>query len=607
MKKNINKINQYLLETHPTIWNTKIVWVLLMALALHIIFFVFGFTALANPKILHEHDAKSIFFKNGSIFIGIILSILLIVIWLIYLLKNNAFKNFYPNTRLKLFKQFICYFIILFSSSSFYLSYNQGLKNYISLKYNDDSLSKDIEISNDAALFFSINFDDYTITQRRHPYPFNKLYCQVYHGSIPDFRADNRLIESNSDLVTSQLDSLKPHLSFLDTKYYFYTLYSKKGTLNQGYTDSTYRGFVFYKTKDTVKTYYYKDSIFDVSKYVKSANPSYYNFSKTFYTPKKETTNEIENYNDYYAYEEYSDYNTTYYNTMYSSDNEIRNKKNFELLKRNNPEEIKNLLNDFLIIANKYEIKHNLTTKKWFNLVYHPNDFELKSLIRGEKKIDLEFVSNVEKSADEGFYKNHITDYYLENDALHNTFENIEEIKASKPYLDGIDFFIWFSLLFSSIIFMFRVTDLKILLFTIISTGVLVLFITLLTVFYSYLTDLNNDKAGFFISYLTLFIGTIILSIPVFFSKKIKKIIVGICLNISIIGFILYILLIINTISLHQSEICRENNIYITSKNCYTLLNSLGFIWSYVLFVINLIFIYFYTAIIKKWKALPEG
>jgi hypothetical protein len=407
-----------------------------------------------------------------------------------------------------------------------------------------------------------------------------------------------------SNLASLQIDSLKPHLSFLDTKYYFYTLYTKEGTLNQGITDSTYRGFVFYKIKDATKTYYYKDSIFDVSKYVKSANPSYYNFSKIFYTPRKQVSNEIENYSDY---NEFIDYSGTQYYTNFSPENEIRSKKNFELLNRNNPEEIQKMLNDFLIIANKYEIKHNLTPEKWFNLVYHPNDFELKSLIKGEKKIELEFALKAEKNANESFYKNHITNYYLENDALHNAFENIEEIKASTPYLDGFDFFLWLSFFFSSIILMFRVTDLKILLFTIISIGVLVLFITLLTVFYDYIIDLNNNHTGFFISYLTLFIGTIILSIPIFFSKKIKKTIVGICLNISIVGFILYILLIITTISLHQSEICRENNIYITDKNCYTLFNSLGLIWSYVLFVINLIFIYFYTAIIKKWKALPEG
>jgi hypothetical protein len=604
MKKIINKTNQYLLENHPTIWNTKIVWVLLSALALHLIFFVFGFIALTNAKILHEIDAKSIFFKNGTVFISVILSILLIVVWLIYLFKNNAFKSFYPTTRLKLFKLFICYIIIIFCSSSFYLSYNQGLKSYISYKHSDDLLSKEIEISNDAALFFSINLDDYTIDQRRHPYPFNKLYCQMYQGSFVDFRANNGLNVYDTNLASSQIDSLKPHLEFLDTKYYFYTLYTKEGTLNQGVTDSTYRGFVFYKIKDTIKTYYYKDSIFDVSKYVKSANPTYYNFSKIFYTPRKQELNVIENYNEYTEYESYIGNQN---NTNFSIENEIRNKKNSELLNRNNPEEIRKVLNDFLTIANKHEIKHNLTLEKWFNLVYHPNDFELKSLIKGEKDIDFEYPLKAAENANNSFYENHITDYYLENDALYNTFQNIEDIKASTPYLDGIDFFIWFSFFFSSIILMFRVTDLKILLFTIISIGVLTLFITLLTVLYAYIIDFNNENTGFFISYLTLFIGTIILSIPIFFSKKIKKIIVGICLNISIIGFILYIFLIITIISLHQSAICRENNIYIGDTDCYTLYNSLGFIWSYVLFVINLIFIYFYTAFIKNWKALPEG
>ena len=64
MKKFIYKTNQYLLERYPTIWNTKLVWMLSIALVLHLIFFVFGLFTLVNPKMLQDSNVEYIFFEN---------------------------------------------------------------------------------------------------------------------------------------------------------------------------------------------------------------------------------------------------------------------------------------------------------------------------------------------------------------------------------------------------------------------------------------------------------------------------------------------------------------------------------------------------------------
>ena len=49
MKTYFTKIDQYLLENYPTIWNTKIVWMLLVNVIIHILFFFIGFVKSA-PK-----------------------------------------------------------------------------------------------------------------------------------------------------------------------------------------------------------------------------------------------------------------------------------------------------------------------------------------------------------------------------------------------------------------------------------------------------------------------------------------------------------------------------------------------------------------------------
>jgi len=150
---------------------------------------------------------------------------------------------------------------------------------------------------------------------------------------------------------------------------------------------------------------------------------------------------------------------------------------------------------------------------------------------------------------------------------------------------------------------MFRVTNLRILLFSIITTGVLATFISLLILLYTFLVSSSN--VDYFIPYLILMIGSIILSIPLFFIDSVKKTLSGICLNITIGGFVLYVLLIIGIISMHQSDFCRTENYY--DENCFVLIDYLGMTTSYILFIAGFVFIYFYSGVIKKWRALPEG
>ncbi|MEM5564443.1 hypothetical protein WNY78_04990 [Psychroserpens sp. AS72] len=598
MKKFIFKTNQYLLERYPTIWNTKLVWMLSIAILLHIVFFVFGLFTLANPKMLQERNVQSIFFENGSIFLSIVISILLLVAWVIYMFKNNAFKNFYPSTRLKLFGQFISYIIIIFSCTTFYISYQYGMKTQIIATYPDEQVNKEIEIANDAALFLSEDIADYTLNKRRFPKPFYELYC-----------------EDNSKFI----DYDKSYLSFEEDDYQYYSLRTIEtpidepfnNTIIEGSSDSYQNtGYVFNKTTDSIRTYYFKDSVVNVQGLVKTAFPSYYNMSSTFFVSRNDTLNDDDDYKYDYSYNDYNyndyldyDYN---YKTSFSLRDRLRNKRNYELLERNDKQEIKQLLEDFLKFSNYYKIDHSLTTVGWLNLVYHPNNFEVKNFIRDEAKSEYDYpeVIAVDRTKTEEFYYNHLTDYHYENSALRNVFENIESIKASDP-LESIHVFMWIAFFFAAIIFVFRVTGLKQLLFSIITVGVLTLTISLVAALIFYLAG-NGDAAEYFMVYLILVIATLILLIPIVFYKRIKKLVVAICLNISIVAFPLYILLILVIINMHQLDACNK---YYRDINyhCNTIFDLFEFGWSWILFFCGIIFIFFYTKIIKNWKSLPEG
>ncbi len=576
MKKYTHKINQYLLENFPTIWNTRIVWMLSISLFIHLIFYALGCVTLTDVELLHERNAKEIYFKNGVVFFNIILSTILIVIWLIYLFKNNAFKNFYPTSKVKLFSQFVSYLVIIFFATTFYYSYNAGLKSFINSAYPDDEIANEIEKVNNTAVFFPNPIQKYTLDNLTFPSPFDTLYC-----------------EKRIDLIDESL----PFIHFLDT-YQFYTL-SKKTEISHDKNNITrqvnHKNYLYYDRNDTIITYYFKDKVVDVSSYLKTTAPSYYNFSTTFFVS--------DDFIDDYSYSE---------EIIGISRKEERlknrNKQIYELLNRKDKAEIKQMLVDATSIFEKYHIAKNLDVNKWFELIYKPNNFEITSILRTKKrdKFESTYIDR-EQTEKEKFIKDHTTDFYIETDNLHTVYYNIEKIKKENYYEGSIHFFIWLTFILSVMIFIYRITSIKTVLLSLVTMGILAIFISLLIALRSFMFKGSSSNVEFFASYVSLIIGLLIFIIPIVFLKRIKKNIVAIFMNISIAIFPLILLLIVAIISMHQRVNCKELYGYSTSDNCFTLIESIGIYLSYILFILSIVFVYFYSSIIKKWKALPEG
>ena len=601
MKKFIYKTNQYLLERYPTIWNTRLVWMLLSAFILHLLFFIVGFLSLTNPELLHEYGVKDLFFRNGTVYFTTMVSILLLVGWLIYMFKNNGFKNFYPTSNSKLFGQIISYILIIYSCSTFFLSYNYGIKSYISVTYPDNKVEKEIEVANDVAMFFSENVSDYTIDKRNYPQLFFDLYCETTEEFI-----DKNLPFEEFSGVSYQFYNLKTkEIPTVDRNQYIAYEYNTE-------TDSTLLTPVYTTVKGEITVLYLKDSVVDIKPHLNTIKPNYYNASSTFFVSSNDTLNDSDFKNHMHNSLIYNEYDNNYYDDkQHSLRGFYRNKRNYELLNRKDKNEINALFEDFLKFSKNYRIPHNISSTEWTNLVYHPNNFEVKHFIRTEPKGDYPYVNSVitqERTQFEQYYIERETDFYYNNKALENVFENIENIKASTPFLDSIHFFMWFAFFFASIIFMFRTTGLKPLLFSIITTGVLALIVALLAAFFSFVISTDSDSLTYVLLYFLLILGTIIILIPILFSDKIHKMVVGICLNIAIIGFPLYLILITGIIAMHQDDACSsEADYYRTYQHCDTIFDWLEFNWSFVYFFSALVFLFFFTKTIKKWKSLPEG
>jgi len=605
----INRINKYLIERYPTIWNTRIVWMLLISILVHFIFFIFGYFSHTNPVSMQTSRVMEDYFSSGLIMVNIIISMLMLVGWLVMMFKNNGFKNFYPTGSSRLFGQFMCYLIIIFSSITFYFSYMSGFRTYINKAYPNDLLVQNVETINKAYPLLPLDYQNYKLSNRIYPEVFKDLYC-----------------ETSADLINYNEKYYKNR----DEIYQFYTVYKVVVTDRDEYREFKYpvkeykdKTPLAYKVvvNDTCN-YYFKKDVVDVSPYLRTTDLSYYNFSRLFYKLDFKEIDFYDRYNNYPYYE--------------TSAADVNSEKNYRvnaeisgLLDRKNPVEIRKIMDDFLNVSKQYKIKNNLSTDLWFSWVYNPENFEVKHFIHTNESREeyayppeayaaavadtvttdaAAFAANAVTAEDSrnttyNYYKKHLTSRYYEIDRLRDLLRSVELIKNVDFVSKNIHIYIWIAFFFATLIFSFRVTNLKAVLFTGVTTGILSLIIGLIALLYTMSVSYHQE---YFIAYLVLAVGTLILVIPILLMRMGSKLFTAILMNISINGFVLYVFLILGIISMHQNDDCYAQQGYTYATECTTILEELDMNTSYLLLAVGLIFIFSYTLVIKRWKALPE-
>lgn len=109
----IKKIQKYLLLNYPILWNIRIIPMLLILLAAHLIFFIIGYisTDVTFGKSYYYYYSPSQ--DLGLLyFVSILVGILLLIGWLVYYSRNNGFKTFYPRKTYQLYVEWIMVFVI---------------------------------------------------------------------------------------------------------------------------------------------------------------------------------------------------------------------------------------------------------------------------------------------------------------------------------------------------------------------------------------------------------------------------------------------------------------------------------------------------------------
>ena len=549
---------------------------LLLGIAIHLIFFFIGFISHASPSTLQSSGAISDYLSSGLVFVHVIISVLMIVGWLVFMFKNNAFKSFYPSSGKKLFYEFFQYFIIIFISSTFYFSYMVGFRLFINYKYDDEKMEKNIGIINRANAFLSQELELYTLDNRLFPKQFSDYYCET---------------------EINKIDKNQKYFVYHDRVYQYWSLYEKVVTERDKYDEFVYpkeeakngTGLAYYETSKDGKSriYYFKKAVQDLSAYIPTTAPSYYNFSDVFYNVNQNPSNHSRKYRYEAGIPIVED------NDTFKKHKALINQQTTELLKSKNPKAIEELMQDFLAISKEFDIRNNLNAKDWAKLVSHPDNYKVK-----------QFIKKYLPKAGQDYFKKNMSGYYYYTTDLRYLLENVYTVKTYDFFSQTVHYFLWLAFGLATFIFGFRVTNMRSLLFSIVSAGVIILLVTLFCVMSAFVFNLRNE---FFIFYTMLTVGIVILLIPFLTLKRMSKLFSSIFMLITINAFPIFIWLILIIINEHQTANCRFNSQLVDLENdCLGFSDEFGFTLSYLVLIVSMLFLYFYTGFIKKWKALPE-
>jgi hypothetical protein len=570
---NFNKINNKILEKYPSIWNTKIVWMSSIGIIIHIIYFILGYFRFVNPVTFRMYSYFSGIDREFFQPLTVIISILLLVIWLINLFKNNAFKSYYPQSKGQLFKQYLQYIYIIFITISFPLSYSLGYKIYLNYTYTDSDITTNWDDYSKAKLFALTNTHEYLPQNRYYPPPFDSV--------IPITTMD-------------KMDINKPILTFDGNKLqYFKAKYDKVINMHSSIAVSERIS----KAYDT----YTEDSIthlIELGEYINLDSLVINNYSLYNFSYDQATSNNYKHYNNYYNYK--------------NKANKIAYSKYVnDLLQRNNPQEFKQIINNIINIGKKYKINYNITTEKWFELVYHPPYYILDSFLREPKKHEYYngpaysteriIEPNTEGDSIESYYAQRITkeNLFFDFNAIETSLNAITSLKNCEILHLSFLVYLCISIGLSHILLAFRVSNGKLLLLAIISALVLSLITALVAI--GMLISNNVLPFLYFILLEALTIIGIAMNSRYINSKNIS----GIAIALSS-GLLPYLWILIRAI-IHEHELLYLKIKY--AENYYkhtTSIDMLGYWNVYIIIILNLLGTYVWLTVIRRWKARPE-
>jgi hypothetical protein len=271
-------------------------------------------------------------------------------------------------------------------------------------------------------------------------------------------------------------------------------------------------------------------------------------------------------------------------------------------MQNDNQVEIKKLMQDYFIIIKDHKLSTNLSPEKWFDLTYHYPDFMGYENIARSKVQDNEAQTVTANETDvEVATNNKTSKYYLPQDVLKDTYDDI--LKAwDEPIIDFeiLRVLLYIGIGFSIFLFSFKVTNGRSFIIALVSAGVLWMMVGIVSVI-SRSVPLSLFFMLALFCFMCIFFFTTV-------AKNKGKSISDIILNLllwSLSGFLplIYSILMVAT---DETEYSSDGNLS-TQHSFHTWLDDQLVLFSWLNFVMIVIFMFLMTIYIKKWKGIAES
>lgn len=156
------KLNTWLITRFPLLWNTRVVFVLPLVLLIHGLFYLAGYSQLIGFSEFHQ---GRIFEAEEVILFSCLITVVILLIWLIYYLRNNPLKAHYPISKKYMFGEFLLLFLIFFSSATFFFTFRQGIYDQARSMTADTDLVEEANAINLAFHFIPMRVDGFLSCQ----------------------------------------------------------------------------------------------------------------------------------------------------------------------------------------------------------------------------------------------------------------------------------------------------------------------------------------------------------------------------------------------------------------------------------------------------------
>ncbi|WP_160139158.1 hypothetical protein [Chryseobacterium sp. c4a] len=200
------KIDTALLLRFPLLWNTKFPYMVIVGLLFHVLAFLIGFWFQDFGKDLR--DKNFYFYKNRDLATagtGIIGCVILLV-WFLFYIRNNAFKSFYPKKKNDLFKEWLIVYIMLTFFSMAFFTVRYGSRYAAISVFSQEELKKKAELAYKGRLLL-LN-DDYTKDRQQIVSQKGKTDSTTYTTNSDVFEYKDRLFPWNSMIANHDFEML---------------------------------------------------------------------------------------------------------------------------------------------------------------------------------------------------------------------------------------------------------------------------------------------------------------------------------------------------------------------------------------------------------------